>query len=185
MTAAGAWFRPVPGFNHGTGGLQGILNLRALDDGISEGSKLDELISNLSEICRRLMTQPKHLVTIHGNQSSAGLAESWATNIQQATHFSPELQSVEQCQAFVTTTQVNHCAQVFATVPENHEDAPALAVLAGVLRNGYLHRAVRSRAAPMVAALHTIRATACSGSTPTATQTSKRRSTRFVVPSTG
>jgi Zn-dependent M16 (insulinase) family peptidase len=145
MTAAGAWFRPVPGFNHGTGGLQGILNLRALDDGISEGSKLDELISNLSEICRRLMTQPKHLVTIHGNQSSAGLAESWATNIQQATHFSPELQSVEQCQAFVTTTQVNHCAQVFATVPENHEDAPALAVLAGVLRNGYLHRAIREQ----------------------------------------
>ncbi len=30
-------------------------------------------------------------------------------------------------------------------MPESHEDAPALSVLAGVLRNGYLHRVLREQ----------------------------------------
>jgi Zn-dependent M16 (insulinase) family peptidase len=34
---------------------------------------------------------------------------------------------------------------VFPTVAENHEDSAALTVLAGILRNGFLHRAIREQ----------------------------------------
>ena len=50
-----------------------------------------------------------------------------------------------ESQAWVTTSQVNFCASAFATVPEDHVDAPALSVLAGVLRNGYLHKVLREQ----------------------------------------
>ena len=48
-------------------------------------------------------------------------------------------------QAWITTSQVNFCASAFATVAEAHEDAPALSVLAGVLRNGFLHKVLREQ----------------------------------------
>ena len=42
-------------------------------------------------------------------------------------------------------TEVNFCAQSFKTVDFNNEDAPALTVLGSVLRNGYLHTAIREK----------------------------------------
>jgi hypothetical protein len=47
--------------------------------------------------------------------------------------------------AFVVTTQVNYCATVYPTIPESNEDAAALSVLAGVLRNNFLHSEVREK----------------------------------------
>ena len=48
-------------------------------------------------------------------------------------------------QVWLTATQVNFCASAFQTVSEDHADAPPLSVLAGVLRNGYLHRVIREQ----------------------------------------
>jgi Zn-dependent M16 (insulinase) family peptidase len=45
----------------------------------------------------------------------------------------------------VTNTQVNFCARAYPTVPVQHPDAAALTVLGGVLRNGFLHRAIREQ----------------------------------------
>ena len=42
-------------------------------------------------------------------------------------------------------SQVNFCAWALPTVGVEHEDAAALSVLAGVLRNGSLHTAIRER----------------------------------------
>jgi Zn-dependent M16 (insulinase) family peptidase len=48
-------------------------------------------------------------------------------------------------EAWVTNTEVNFCAKAYATVPVEHPDAAPLTVLAGFLRNGYLHRAIREQ----------------------------------------
>jgi Zn-dependent M16 (insulinase) family peptidase len=48
-------------------------------------------------------------------------------------------------QMWITNTQVNYCARSYPTVPSAHEDAASLVVLGEVLRNGYLHRAVREQ----------------------------------------
>jgi len=53
------------------------------------------------------------------------------------------LAPVNHC--WTTNTQVSFCAKAYPTVPTDHEDAAALTVLGGVLRNGFLHRAVREQ----------------------------------------
>lgn len=147
MTAAGAWFRPVPRFNHGIGGLQGILQLRELDSSISEAAGLDSLLEELLHIATQLGLQHKSMVLI---SSEIGLGQklmsSWGAiaGLQQSM-LTPDSKPVNQYQAWRTTTQVNHCAEVFPTVAEHHDDAAALAVLAGVLRNGFLHGAIREQ----------------------------------------
>ena len=52
----------------------------------------------------------------------------------------------ETCrEARTTATAVNFCATAFPTVPAAHPDNPLLHVLAGFLRNNFLHRAVREQ----------------------------------------
>ena len=46
---------------------------------------------------------------------------------------------------WMVDSQVNFCAWALPTVTMCHEDAAALAVLGGVLRNGYLHTAIREK----------------------------------------
>ena len=46
---------------------------------------------------------------------------------------------------WITGAQVSYCAEAFPTVDAFHEDAPALSVLGAVLRNGYLHSAIREK----------------------------------------
>lgn len=48
-------------------------------------------------------------------------------------------------QMWIANTQVNFCAKAYPTVTMEHEDAAALSVLGGYLRNGYLHTAVREQ----------------------------------------
>ena len=46
---------------------------------------------------------------------------------------------------WITGSQVCFCAEAFPSVDSKHEDAPALTILGTVLRNGYLHSAIREK----------------------------------------
>jgi hypothetical protein len=59
--------------------------------------------------------------------------------------FQPTPVREQRREIWVANTQVNFCAQAFATVSTEHEDAAALTVLGGFLRNGYLHTAIREQ----------------------------------------
>lgn len=48
-------------------------------------------------------------------------------------------------EAWVVPSQTNFCAKAFPTVGADHDDAPALSVLSGFLRNGFLHTAIREQ----------------------------------------
>ena len=47
--------------------------------------------------------------------------------------------------AWITGSQVCYCAEAFQGVSRQHPDAAALSVLATVLRNGFLHTAIREK----------------------------------------
>ena len=51
----------------------------------------------------------------------------------------------DQSIGWITGAQVCYCAEAFPTVGSKHPDAPKLSVLAAVLRNGYLHSAIREK----------------------------------------
>ena len=57
--------------------------------------------------------------------------------------FPPCRERVEE--AWLANTQVNFCAMAFPSVPVGHDDAAALTVLGGFLRNGFLHRTIREQ----------------------------------------
>ncbi|MFT6644010.1 MAG: Zn-dependent M16 (insulinase) family peptidase [Patiriisocius sp.] len=149
MTAAAAYFRPVPALNHGLSGLAGTVWLKGLDQDIDDDDHLDRLLSNLLGVKDALSNSARQLLIIsEGDLSNTeSLASAWGQSklgSSAAEITSPEL-SVPQNQAWITTTEVNFCAEVFATVPESHPDSAPLSVLGGVLRNGFLHRAVREQ----------------------------------------
>ena len=48
-------------------------------------------------------------------------------------------------EAWSTSTQVSFCAKAYPTVCSNHPDHAVLQVLAGFLRNGFLHTAIREK----------------------------------------
>jgi Zn-dependent M16 (insulinase) family peptidase len=148
MTAAAAYFRPVPALNHQLNGLAGTSWLKTLDQSLNESTALEALVDSLAEISNGLVSSPRQLLVIseHPSDIASALAEPWA---QQGTaeedYLSHATIEVPLHQAWITTTEVNHCAEVFPTVAENHADSAALTVLAGILRNGYLHRAIREQ----------------------------------------
>ena len=55
------------------------------------------------------------------------------------------IEPINEQTAWITGSQVCYCAEAFQTVPREHPDAPALSVLATVLRNGFLHTAIREK----------------------------------------
>jgi hypothetical protein len=46
---------------------------------------------------------------------------------------------------WVVNTQVNFCAKAYKVVPSTHADAPALQVLAGYMKNNFIHTAIREK----------------------------------------
>jgi len=148
MTAAAAYFRPVPALNHELNGLAGTVWLKALDQGLNDDEPLDALLDKLAELngCLGSGSRQLLLITEGDLPNLSSFSDPWrnAGTTVNTVLTAPEI-VVPRHQAWITTTDVNYCAEVFPTVPEAHRDSAALTVLAGVLRNGYLHRAIREQ----------------------------------------
>ena len=55
------------------------------------------------------------------------------------------IEPINEQTAWITGSQVCYCAEAFQRSFREHPDAPALSVLATVLRNGFLHTAIREK----------------------------------------
>jgi len=150
MTAASAGMTPSAKVSHDLGGLEGLKQLMALDDSLTEAAGRESLASALEAIHALILQAPRQFLLV-GEQEQLPhyrqlLENHWPaatqTNVKPFT-LTTENHRVQQ--AWLTNTQVNFCAKAYPTVGTDHPDAAALTVLAGVLRNGYLHRAIRER----------------------------------------
>ncbi|MEO0443098.1 MAG: insulinase family protein [Pseudomonadota bacterium] len=152
MQAASANCNPTAKQIHslmGLGGIQGIKSLeenlqnghgaqfqeqlRALHQAISEANK-DWLIVSEAEVADAYLESLEH---------------TWKTVMAKpCQHQALDIDSEQYSplnQAWISNSQVHFCAKAYPTVATNHGDAAPLSVLAGVLRNGFLHRAIREQ----------------------------------------
>lgn len=150
MTAASSGMSPAAELSHRLSGLQGIKRLKEIDDSLSSQDVLKELAEKFEIIHQKIIKAPRKYLTISEKESRNEIEKDIQTfwsdkgNQEQSQFSLPEIkQQVKQ--AWLTSTQVNFSSKSYPTVSVNHEDAAALSVLGGFLRNGFLHRVIREQ----------------------------------------
>ncbi|MBE2294403.1 MAG: insulinase family protein [Phycisphaerales bacterium] len=151
LAAASASMSPAAALSHRWEGLQGLRDLKALDDSLDDPAALAAFAARLEDLRERLQQAPRQLLIVSEAERQDEIATALATHWRDAaspiiTPFSlaaPEASPARQ--GFSVNTQVNFCAKAYPTVAPNHPDAPVLHVLGDFLRNGYLHRAIREQ----------------------------------------
>ena len=152
MGAACSRMSPLAHLDHQSSGLEGIRRMKQLVKGLEQQEKLQAFADGLADVHRALINGSKQFLLVAEAAEEAALAKAlqstWAAVPSSSSTggdfaLSPTRATVQE--AWITSTQVNFCAMAFPTVPGGHPDAAALTVLAGFLRNGYLHRAIREQ----------------------------------------
>ena len=138
-------------------GLQGIVWLQKLDDSLQDEQHLTDLCNTLTNLQKQLCQQPLQLASVADEQQQTHLEATFTKAFAEQVgplngrlnwsydkaHTKADYKPVQQL--WTTNTQVNYCARSFPTVSSAHPDAASLVILGEVLRNGYLHRAVREQ----------------------------------------
>ena len=151
MAAACAGMSPLANLNHQLSGLEGIRSLRSLDDSLSDNDELAAFAQRLQQVHQHIIASPLQLLAVAEDHKIedviAAAGDVWAGADTQGQSEVLRLEAVREKRGeiWVTNTQVNFCARAYPTVPVGHPDAAALTVLGGVLRNGFLHRAIREQ----------------------------------------
>jgi Zn-dependent M16 (insulinase) family peptidase len=152
MAAASAGMSPVALINHRLSGLAGIRASKLLDESLGDSAELERYAAALEELHSKALAMPHQFLTIAESEALAEVldaaADTWqgfATADSAAAAWQAVPVEEQRREIWVANTQVNFCAKAFPTVPVEHEDAAALTVLGGFLRNGYLHTAIREQ----------------------------------------
>ena len=154
MTAAASGMSPVAALSHRFSGLEGIRFIKRLDDannGENAEQSIAKIAEGLAEIHQQVITSPRrYMMTAESDKLDSLVNEFekvWTPETADASFkaFSLDEKHQQVKQMWVANTQVNFCAKAYPTVPMDHEDAAALSVLGGFLRNGYLHTSIREK----------------------------------------
>lgn len=147
MAAAAASLNTSANMANALGGMPQLARLKqqhqqAAADG---GASLSEALTQLS---RQLAVAPDDLLLVHDEPHAQAhmdaVSRCWA--VSPSTSPAPLQWQMENQPAYwLVDSQVNFCAWALPTVTQNHPDAAALSILAGMLRNGYLHTAIREK----------------------------------------
>lgn len=151
MGAASSRLSPLCALTYRQSGLEGIRKLKALSRHLKDEDQLAEFAARFKALHDSLVNgHTRFLLVAEADERDrllGSLEKAWtkipAPADVPAFSLPPTRESVRE--AWLTSTQVNFCAKAFPTVPSNHDDAPALTVLGGFLRNGFLHRAIREQ----------------------------------------
>lgn len=152
MLAASSGMSPYSNLSHQLTGLAGIRATKELDERFgSDAYAIAAVAQQLTAMHQKIIAQPRRLVLIGEEERLpdmlASIDSAWqgagASEQQTSLYLDPVRETRRQ--AWIANTQVNFCAKSYPTVPVDHEDAAALTVLGGFLRNGFLHRAIREQ----------------------------------------
>lgn len=149
MMAAASGMSPTIRLAHELNGLAGIKALKSLDDSLDDDKALKQLCERLDAIHSIMRIAPRQFMIVSEEENLAAVTTSMGKAFGPSptdssySAFSPDPVREKTSQLWTTSTEVNFSAKAYPAVPASHEDSAALAVLGPVLRNGYLHRAIR------------------------------------------
>ena len=129
-----------------------VLAMQALDDAVREGdAAADELLARFAHLRAKLLGAPLELLLVGEDDALAGARDALG-RLARTTATAPDalLEALPPAPAarggaWFANSDVNFCAKAYGAVPQGAPDAPALAVLARFLTDGFLHPAVRER----------------------------------------
>ena len=110
---------------------------------IKDITDANELIDTLKSIHSKVFHNPYKIFTACSPNALKDKSMEFE-NIQSKAEQSLSKPETEQI-GWITGSQVCYCAEAFQGLPREHPDAPVLSVLATVLRNGFLHTAIREK----------------------------------------
>ncbi|WP_407275347.1 insulinase family protein [Halothiobacillus sp. DCM-1] len=148
MTLAASGMNARARLAHQSGGVAGVRRLKAMDDGLSSAVALQDLSERLTRLHAKLKGGLRRYNIVSEQRHFAAMDAALAPVMRHGTPVTPfTLGRVQESvrEAWLGNLAVNYCAKAHAAVPAAHEDAAALSVLGGFLRNGYLHRAIREQ----------------------------------------
>ena len=153
MTCASQNISAAANMGNAMSGLESIKWLQKLDDSLAEEAQLAHLCNKLSELQTRLVSGPMEMLCVaesqHQQDLEAAMQETFGAYVCRDEALASELDwrynQGQVKQLWTTNTQVNFCARAYPTVTSTHADSPALIVFGEILRNGYLHRAIREQ----------------------------------------
>ncbi len=150
MSAAAASLRPLANISDFLSGIPAIMRLKKLARDIDDGPSLQDFAASMQLLHHQLRrNSPELLIVTEAaflESYTEAVSELWrGTARAEESRFDVTRIDNPGDRAFVVTTQVNYCATAYPTIPESNEDAAALSVLAGVLRNNFLHSELREK----------------------------------------
>ena len=154
MIAASATLSPYAALSHDWDGLESIRYIKQLDERLHSDDALQSFANQLEQIRQLLSQASRELLLVGENQLLADCQAVFIDQLNQRANLAVDLTrdpfalTVERQvikQGWLSNTQVNFCAHAYPVVPANHQDAAALTVLGGYLRNNFLHTAIREQ----------------------------------------
>ncbi len=148
MSAASSGMCAASKLSHDLGGLEGIRKIKALDESLkTEAPQFCEHLQAIHEQVKSASRQYLLIAEPHEQEAlQATFEQVFSSTTEVATpSWDLEKHTAKIQQGWLTNSQVNFCAKAYPTVPMTHPDAATLVVLGNVLRNGYLHRAIREQ----------------------------------------
>ena len=124
-------------------GLRMIHRTKELISKIQLDGDASYIINILQNIHSKVSNKPHKIFTACSKDALKNKLEEF-----EASQSKQEQQLIDATKsqiAWITGSQVCYCAQAFAGVAREHPDSAALSVLATVLRNGFLHTAIREK----------------------------------------
>jgi Zn-dependent M16 (insulinase) family peptidase len=150
MSVASSGISAISQLSFKVSGLPSLLRLRKIVKSLEDDKNLQDICQKLSKLYEKIgKASSKHVLVADQssiNDAQLKLSSKWSDNGEAAAStFNLNPYSSKVKQAWVIPAQTNFCAKVFPTVNASHKDAPALSILAGVLKNGFLHTAIREQ----------------------------------------
>ena len=145
MSNAASQISDIASTNDLTSGLRFVHNTNHLSKLVNEQNELAKYLELLRSINSKISNTPSHLFTASA-LDKANLNLNFTIKENTNLYKNQNLIALQSTPiGWITGSQVCFCAEAFPTVDFWHEDAPALTVLGTVLRNGYLHSAIREK----------------------------------------